>query len=303
MDKEGNAQKALMESISNAEEEAGKKDQDPQEPAEDQKDYIGPDGLLYCGICHTRKQVRLKMPEALYGSGVEHVFPCLCKHRQEEMKRKKEQDDFKEQMYRIGRLKDASLLDSAYKDATFSSYVQTEQNRKAEQIAQKYCDNFQQMFQKNQGLIFYGPVGTGKSYTAACIANRLMDRMTSVIMTSTVKIIQTMSQFTRREELQEYTKILQSPRLLILDDLGAERGTDFAIEQVYNVVDSRSRSGQPMIVTTNVPLSDMTHTPDIRYKRIYDRILATCYPVEISGRSFRMMLAEKRFDEMKEILE
>ena len=49
--------------------------------------------------------------------------------------------------------------------------------------------------------------------------------------------------------------------LLILDDFGMERGTEYGLEQVFNVIDSRYRSGKPLIVTTNLTLDDL-HNPE-----------------------------------------
>ena len=61
--------------------------------------------------------------------------------------------------------------------------------------------------------------------------------------------------------------------LLIIDDFGMERGTEYALEQVYNIVDSRYRSQKPLIVTTNLPLNEIRHPQDTAHARIYDRIL------------------------------
>ena len=162
-----------------------------------------------------------------------------------------------------------------------------------------YSKRFDRMFSENQGLIFHGPVGTGKSFTSACIANELLDNSTSVIMTSFVKILQNI----QKQDEAEYIAMLNSAKLLILDDLGTERNTDYALEKVYNIIDSRSRVSKPMVLTTNLSLDEMMDATDIRYKRIYDRILETCYPVEISGDSFRMQSAAQRFDRMAEFME
>ena len=83
----------------------------------------------------------------------------------------------------------------------------------------------------------------------------------------------------------------------------AHRMQDFALEKVYNIVDSRYRARLPMILTTNLELSDMQRASDIRYSRIYDRIFEVCYPVRFTGSSFRKLEAKKRFDEMKSFLE
>lgn len=96
---------------------------------------------------------------------------------------------------------------------------------------------------------------------------------------------------------------LNAAKLLIIDDLGAERSTDYALEKVYNIIDSRYLSGKPLILTTNMTLKDMQESEDIRYRRIYDRIFEMCFPVRFAGRSWREKAASKRFDAMKNLME
>ena len=103
-------------------------------------------------------------------------------------------------------------------------------------------DDFREMEEKNQGLLLYGPVGTGKSYTAACIANALMEKEIPVVMTSFVKILQDIQMMNKGES--GYLDTLNAARLLIIDDLGAERDTVYALEKVYNVIDSRIRKNR-----------------------------------------------------------
>ena len=67
------------------------------------------------------------------------------------------------------------------------------------------------------------------------------------------------------EGRNEYISRLCRYPLLILDDFGMERGTEYGLEQVFNVIDSRYRSGKPLIVTTNLTLDDLRNrrTPPI----------------------------------------
>ena len=188
---------------------------------------------------------------------------------------------------------------SKFRDANFSGYKVREENQEAYKLALNYVKKFREMKEKNQGLLLYGPVGTGKSFTAACIANALMEQNITVIMTSFVKILQDIG----TGDEASYIQILNSASLLIIDDLGAERNTDYALENVYNVIDSRIRTDKPMILTTNLELSEMLQTTDIRYRRVYDRIFETCYPVEMPGKSFRQIEAAQRFNDMKELLQ
>ena len=57
-----------------------------------------------------------------------------------------------------------------------------------------------------------------------------------------------------------------------------ERGTEYGLEQVFNVIDSRYRSGKPLIVTTNLTLDDLHNPEDTAHSRIYDRLLSMCVP-------------------------
>ena len=257
-------------------------------------DHIGKDGLVYCGKCGSRKQLRVKFGDKT------HVVRCVCKCESKELEEKKRQEEYEEQMRRINRLKEASMMDKKYREVTFDKYEVREENKKVFEMAKKYADRFQDMYKKNQGLLLYGPVGTGKSFTAACIGNCLLDNAKPVIMTSFVKILQDIWENDREAE---YITILNSASLLIVDDLGTERETDYALEKVYNIIDSRVRANKPMIITSNLELNDMMECEDIRKKRIYDRILECCYPMYVGGKSFRMMKAAQRFDEMKDFLE
>lgn len=256
-------------------------------------DHIGEDGLVYCGKCGSRKQLRVKFGDKT------HVVRCVCKCESKELEEKKRQEEYEEQMRRINRLKEASMMDKKYREVTFDKYEVREENKKVFEMAKKYADRFQDMYKKNQGLLLYGPVGTGKSFTAACIGNYLLDNAKPVIMTSFVKILQDIWENGREAE---YITILNSASLLIVDDLGTERETDYALEKVYNIIDSRVRANKPMIITSNLELNDMMECEDIRKKRIYDRILECCYPMYVGGKSFRMMKAAQRFDEMKDFL-
>lgn len=263
-------------------------------------DYLGPDGLLYCAKCRTPKQTIVKIPAGIFGQEPsERVVPCICKCMREHEEKRKKEEKYREEMSRIQRMRDASMMDAKFRDARFSTYRVTSQNKKVYDLARKYSDNFDTMYRDSQGIIFYGPVGTGKSHTAACIANALLEKQVSVVMTSFVKILQNL----QKQDEAEYISALNSAKLLILDDLGTERNTDYALEKVYNIVDSRIQTAKPMILTTNLPLSEMLDASDIRYKRIYDRIFETCLPVEVPGESFRRISAEQRFDKMAKFME
>ena len=260
-------------------------------------DYIGSDGLLYCGQCNTRKE-----REIIWFDGKPKKVPVMCKCRAEEERLKKEQMQKEEEMRSIQRAKVSSMMDDTFRTACFANYQIRNGNERHLKVAKKYCIEFSKMYERNQGLLFWGTVGTGKSYTAACIANYLLEANKSVVMTSFVRILQEMQGFDRERE-ETFTNKLNSVKLLIIDDLGAERSTDYALEKVYGIIDNRYRAKKPLILTTNLTLRQMQEATDIRYARIYDRIFEMCYPMEFSGVSWRKREAAQRYEETRKILE
>ena len=88
----------------------------------------------------------------------------------------------------------------------------------------------------------------------------------------------------------------------ILDDFGMERGTEYGLEQVYNVVDSRYRSRKPLIVTTNLTLEELQNPEDTAHARIYDRLTEMCTPVRITGENFRKAKAREKMERLKTLL-
>ena len=260
-------------------------------------DYIGSDGLLYCGRCNTRKE-----REIIWFDNKPKKVPVMCKCRAEEERLKKEQMQKEEEMRSIQRAKISSMMDDTFRTACFANYQIRNGNERHLKVAKKYCIEFSKMYERNQGLLFWGTVGTGKSYTAACIANYLLEANTSVVMTSFVRILQEMQGFDRERE-ETFTNKLNSVKLLIIDDLGAERSTDYALEKVYGIIDNRYRAKKPLILTTNLTLRQMQEATDIRYARIYDRIFEMCYPMEFSGVSWRKREAAQRYEDTRKILE
>jgi hypothetical protein len=257
-------------------------------------DYLK-NGLLYCGVCGKPKQYHLKL------QFIDRIVPAICDCQKKAIEEEKQQIAAEAKKIAIQRLKESSMMASKFYSASFLGYQITDGNAHAHKVALSYVHNFGAMQKQNQGLIFYGSVGTGKSYTAACIANALLEKQVSVVMTSFVKVLQDIQSNSFDEG--HILRVLNDASLLVLDDLGAERSTDYALEKVYNVIDSRVRANRPMILTTNLTMGEMTNPQDIRYSRIYDRIFECCYPVEVTGQSFRKAAAAARFEEMRKLME
>lgn len=264
-------------------------------PKEQSGDYTGEDGLLYCGKCHTRKQRRLPVPE--YFGGGERIVPVMCSCAKAAYEAEEAAKKHREDMESLNKLRNASLMDAMYEHSTFETCRKTADNKRPLSIARQYAERFPEMLEKNRGLLFYGPPGTGKTHTAACVANALLGKGISVLMTSFVKL----NAMAFSDDDESLIQRMGRAKLLIIDDLGAERGSEYSLERVYNVIDSRIRSKLPMILTTNLSLQQMREVNDTRYWRIYDRVFQICFPVEFKGPSFRRAEASRMYEEMNNL--
>lgn len=267
-------------------------------------DYVDEEGMLVCGTCKERRQNIV-----LYGAPTEEdperklplkvVCNCRCDREREEEEKRREEN--KKAMERVSRLRKASLMDEKFKEATFDTFRVDKDNKRNLKLCKRFVDGFDEMVAKNQGLLLWGDVGTGKTHIAACIANALLAKGIPVVMTSLVKLLEVIQGGEENES--DIIARMNSAKLVIFDDLGAERKSDYALEKVYNIIDSRYRRKLPMIVTTNLTIDEMMEETDRRYTRIYDRVFEVCYPMQFTGVSWRKKAANARFQAMDKLVD
>lgn len=251
-------------------------------------------GLLMCGKCRSKKETFLRIPGM-----EEQKVPCLCTcgaaARDAEVAERRK----RAMMDEMNRLRSVGIANQRFRDATF--LADDGKNSKAMQYIRRYADEWEKMQKENIGLLLYGGVGTGKSFAAACVANHLIDNLVSVLMTNFASILNTMSGFYSDDKNRYIADIMKYP-LLILDDFGMERDTDYALEQVYNVIDARYRAGKPLIVTTNLSLRELKNPQDMAHRRIYDRVLEMCVPVNFGDNGRRAGYAQKKLQRAEALL-
>lgn len=265
-------------------------------------DTYDSEGLLVCGKCKKRRQTFVMASDPTPDDPdrkrpVKVTTQCDCDKRRE-MEEKKTAEN-KAAMERVNRLKDASLMGERFQRAKFENSKITQYNERNLKLCRRYAERFDEMVAKKQSLLFWGNVGTGKSFAAACIANYLLDRGVPVMMTSFVKLLSLIQNGDEKEA--DIISRLNSAKLVIFDDLGAERNTDYALEKIYNIIDSRYQRELPIIFTTNLTITEMKNETDNRYKRIYDRVFENIYPMQFTGPSWRRKEASRRFEEMEEL--
>ena len=241
----------------------------PKPPTE----YLASDGFLHCGVCHKQVQTEIEV------FGQKRTVRCICDCRKKELEAEEERKKAEErQRQRIICFPKKKMLNFTFEN-------DNGKNPKLSEVMKNYVKNFPDFKKEGKGLLLHGTVGTGKSYFAACIANSLIDKDYSVVMTNFARLTnQIQGMFAGK---QEFIDSFDKYSLMIIDDLGAERDSEFMREMVFNIIDSRYSSGLPFIITTNLTINEIKKPEEIGYSRIYDRILERCFPVEVSGGSRR----------------
>lgn len=264
---------------------------------EEPGDYIGDDGLLYCGKCHTPKQTRLSFNPAT-GERTETLVRAACqcqREASEAAERRSAQEQF---MYSMARRREDGI---SCPDGLRFSFAQDDRKEpKVSDACQRYVECWEEMKENNIGILFYGSVGTGKTFLASCIGNGLLDRQVAVAATNFPRLLNLLQGTYEKQALLDRLSIY---KLLIVDDLGVERDSAYAEEQIFNIIDARSNSELPVIVTTNLTLEELEHPTSMQYARIYDRVLEMCpIRLKLAGESRRKANASEREQLARKIL-
>lgn len=257
----------------------------------DESDYLV-DGLRHCSNCKTPKQMKLAIADSVAIVGI----PCECRKKRQDAENQLIHD--KQEVERKKAVREKGLRSFEIINATFES--DNNPDSQVSKALKRYVDNWQKMKKGNIGVLLYGSVGTGKTYYAGAIANAVIDKGDRAL-------IMNVSDLTALREPEEQRMIesrIDTWELFVLDDLGAERLTEYATEKIYDAVDRRYSSGLPMVVTTNLDRKDMEDIPasDGARKRIFDRVLASCpLGMQMMGKSKRKDVADYRREMARKI--
>lgn len=256
-------------------------------------DYEGENGLLYCGKCNSPKQCEIRL-----NGRVLRPY-CLCECEAKAVKLQEDSEKAENLKEEIERTRKSGFPDPELMQWTFA--IDDRANEKASDISLRYCTHFLSMKEKGKGILYLGNCGTGKTFLAACVANELINQGFSVLMTNFSRLVNII--FGLKEGKQNYIDSLNNYDLLIIDDLGVERQSEYVAEIVQNIVDSRYRAGLPLVITTNLTPKDFSaESSDIAKSRLYSRISEMCLPVVVPGADRRKKNSAACDSELKKLL-
>ena len=154
--------------------------------------------------------------------------------------------------------------------------------------AKKFTISFADAY---RNMLFYGSVGSGKSFMSNCIAKELIDKGIPVIYISAIRLFDILSAHkfgTRNIDTREYEALFDYP-LLIIDDLGTEVESSVVNSELFNVLNERDLRSRSTIISTNLPLAKLK---DLYTERLGSRILGNYEIYRFSGDDIRLKKAE-----------
>lgn len=252
-------------------------------------DYLK-NNLLHCSTCHQPKETIIRV------LGRTKKVNCLCACEKKDrdgyyLKVKEAQHNRRIQDLRLNGFSDKKLRQWTFENDNLK-------NPRLTKIAKNFVKNFREFSKNGKGLLFAGRVGSGKTYMSACIANALISQGVPVLMTSFPDIANRYSE--DFDERAKFIRGLKNYSLVIFDDLGVERKSDYMNEIVTNVIDTCYRSGISMVISTNLTSEEMF--ADLNRERIYSRILEVCSPITVDGENERNQLSIYNYNRTRQIL-
>ena len=186
-----------------------------------------------------------------------------------------------------------------YQTKDFSTFIQeTDSQKAAFKLARRFVKGWEKAKAGGYGLLFLGSCGTGKTHLACAIMIELLKEYAfsypryykaSEIFSSVRSTYQAGS--TTNEE--ETLKFFSSIQLLVIDEVGVQKGSEAEKRILFSILDNRVTSNKPTILLSNLGPKALE---ELLGDRLYDRVRSKCVPMLFAGSSMRKPATADLFD-------
>lgn len=215
----------------------------------------------YRDSCEKHGEFQGKITEIM-GREFRSGCPVCSKERREADAAAEAEEKSREDRERLQRKLGSAMIPTRFLDRTFDSYqADTPRQQKALAVCREYAENFQTNYDSGRCLMLLGKPGTGKTHLGAAIANDLVRHSSAMAVYRTVGgLLQYIKGSYDRDS--EYTeaeafKSLVKPHLLILDEVGATKPTEFEMATIFAVINGRYEERLPTVVISNLPPKEL----------------------------------------------
>lgn len=197
---------------------------------------------------------------------------------------------------RVGTLKERSGLSKRMKGYSFENFdpfANPPSTTDAAEKVQKYLGNWEKNREIGRGLYFCGDVGAGKTHLAVAVMNELITRKRVPSLFVTVPELLDNLRGAYNEpgrDIDEWMAAVKNADLLVLDDLGSERVTEWVRERIFVIVNHRYREALPALFTSNIGPKDLAAQLG---ERTASRIISMCVWIDLEGEDYRETEARK----------
>lgn len=136
-----------------------------------------------------------------------------------------------------------------------------------------------------RGIYLHGPVGTGKTYAAYAILKKLGDMGIRARFYTATDLLDLLRDDFGHKDSYNLERLLESRAVLIIDDLGSEKPSEWVTETLHRIIDKRYKEVLPTIITSNLSLDELV---DRVGDRIPSRLAEMCDIVKLDGKDRRL---------------
>jgi DNA replication protein DnaC len=193
---------------------------------------------------------------------------------------------------RVARAKARSLsavIPRRYRDVSFDRPPVSDLEPAIVAATRRYAGSIEDQLDAGRGLWFMGPPGTGKTTLAMLVSHAALKTGRSVAIYSLPRLLNEIRD-THRAERSHVDLLDRLIRidLLHIDDVGAERTTDWVLEELYSIVNGRYEDQRSIVITTNI--LDRRALCEQITERTVSRLTEMCDELPLLGDDHRMDL-------------
>jgi DNA replication protein DnaC len=183
----------------------------------------------------------------------------------------------------------SALIPKRYRDVSFDRPPVTEiEPQIVVRETRRYVDELTDRLDAGRGLWFVGPTGTGKTTLAMLVANAALRAGRSVAIYSLPRLLNEIRETHRSDRSHvDLLDRLTAVDLLHIDDVGAERTTDWVLEELYSIVNARYEDRRAMVITTNLDHDELSAQIS---ERTVSRLTEMCLQLPLHGHDRRVEL-------------